>query len=146
MTPKEYLSRFAAGVVRRSGISRATVEAVLPHIFDEIRFQLTEGDYLCVPIEGFGTFAVIDIPERQIHYTYKDIDEIRTLPPKKRLKFAAAKNLKREIEALKFDPTRKSFSRHPEDPPIRKRKDMHYSKRKDVHVKKINTNKNNATF
>lgn len=134
--PKEYLQRFAAAVVKRSGIARPTVEAVLPHIFDEIRYQLTEG-CLCVPIESFGTFAVVDIPERQRHYTYKGADEIRTLPPKKRLKFAATRNLQREINNQAFDPSRSSFRRHPDDPPIRKRKSMQYNKRSEVYLKPI---------
>ena len=137
MIPKEYLTRFAAAVVKRSGIARPTVEAVLPHIFDEIRAILTEGSYPCVPIEGFGTFAVVDIPERQRHYTYNGADEIRTLPPKKQLKFAPTRNMKREINEGKFDPTRRSFSRHPDDPPIRKRSDMHYNKRHTVHLQPI---------
>ncbi len=134
MNPKQYLDKFAAAVVKRSGISRATVEAVLPHVFDEIRYQLCEGQYPCVPIESFGTFAIIDVPERQRHYTYKGVDEIRTLPPKKQLKFAPTRNLKRELNDRKFDPTRHSFSRHPDDPPIRKRKHMAYNKRNEVYL------------
>ena len=134
MEPQKYLQRFAANVVKRSGICKATVEAILPHVFDEIRYQLTEGSYPCVPIESFGTFAVIDIPERQRHYTYKGLDEIRTLPPKKKLKFAPAKNLTREINEGKFDPTRQGFRRHPKDKPIRQRRDMRYNKRGEVYL------------
>lgn len=143
MIPKEYLQRFAAAVVKRSGIARPTVEAVLPHIFDEIRYQLTEGG-LCVPIESFGTFAVVDIPERQRHYTYKGADEIRTLPPKKKLKFAPTRNLQREINNQQFDPSRSSFKRHPDDPPIRKRKHMEYNKRNKVFLVPIKKAKNNT--
>lgn len=137
MLPKEYLQRLAANIVKRSGIARPTVEAVLPHVFDEIRYQLCEGGYPCVPIEGFGTFAVVDIPERKRHYTYKGADEIRTLPPKKQLKFAPTRNLKREIETGKFDPTRKSFSHHPDDPKIRKRQHMRYNKRNNVFLEPV---------
>ena len=133
MPPKEYLQRMAAAIVKRSGIARPTVEAVLPHVFDEIRYQLTEGK-LCVPIESFGTFAVVNIPERQRHYTYKGADEIRTLPPTLRLKFAPTKNLLREVMQKQYDPSRRSFSRHPDDPPIRKRKNMVYNKRKEVYL------------
>ena len=133
MLPKTYLSKFAANVVKRSGVCKATVEAVLPAIFDEIRYQLTEGT-LCVPVEGFGTFAVVDIPERQRRYTYGGKNEIRTLPPKKRLKFAPTRNLSREVAAGKFDPSRKSFSRHPKDPPIRKRCNLRYNPRNKVFV------------
>ena len=133
MPPKEYLQRMAAAIVKRSGIARPTVEAVLPHVFDEIRYQLTEGK-LCVPIESFGTFAVVNIPERQRHYTYKGADEIRTLAPTLRLKFAPTKNLLREVMQKQYDPSRRSFSRHPDDPPIRKRKNMVYNKRKEVYL------------
>ena len=136
MLQKEYLHRFAAAIVKRSGIARPTVEAVLPHIFDEIRYQLTEGK-LCVPIESFGTFAVVDIPERQRHYTYGGRDEMRTLPPKKKLKFAPTRNLRREINAGQFDPTRKSFYRHPNDPPVRARSNMAYNPRKTVYLTPI---------
>ena len=110
----------------RYGSTQATVEAVLPHVFDEIRYRLVEGKYPCVPIDSFGTFAVINVPERKHHYTYKGADEWRTLPPQKRLKFNPAYNLKRELQAGKFDETRKSFKHHPQDPVIRKRKDMKY--------------------
>lgn len=124
--PKDYKQHFIAQVVKRSGICRATVEQVLPAVFDEIRYQLTEGS-LCVPIESFGTFAVIDIPERTYHYTYGGRDEDRTIPPTQRLKFAPAKNLRREIfEDHRFDPTRRSFTHDPRDPALRIRKDLYY--------------------
>lgn len=133
MRPHEYKKHFIAAVVKRSGICRATVEQVLPAVFDEIRHQLSEGA-LCVPIESFGTFAVVDIPERTRHYTYKGADELRTLPPTQRLKFAPTKNMRREIQEHRFDPSRQSFSRHPDDPPIRKRKDLRYNTRKELYV------------
>lgn len=133
MTPKKYFQMFVANVVQRSGLSRPTVEAILPHVFDEIRYQLTEGQ-LCVPIESFGTFAVVDIPERQRLYTYKGANEIRTLPPQKRLKFAPTRNLKREIAAGNYDPTRKSFTRNMEDPPVRARSRMAYNPRKNIYL------------
>lgn len=125
MLPKTYLQKFASAVVKRSGICKATVEAVLPHIFDEIRYQLTEGNQ-CVPIESFGTFAVVDIPERRYNYTYKEPHRTIIVPAKKRLKFAPTRNLQREVDEEQFDPSRSSFSRHPEDKPIRRRKDMQY--------------------
>ena len=130
MIPREYLQRIASNVVKRSGICQATVEQVLPALFDEIRYQLCEGKYNCVPIESFGTFGIVEIPEREYHYTYKGADEMRTLPPCKRLKFLPARNLRREVENGQFDPTRKSFRRHPDDPPIRKRKNMKYQPNK----------------
>lgn len=136
MQPKQYLQKFAADIVKRSGIARPTVEALLPHVFDEIRYILTEGNQ-CVPIEGFGTFAVIDKPERRRRYTYKGKNEVHVLPAKKVLKFAPTKNMKREIDAGKFDPTRKSFWHHPQDPKIRKRADMRYNKRSEVYLEHI---------
>ena len=136
MLPKQYLQKFAAAVVKRSGIARPTVEALLPHVFDEIRYILTEGNQ-CVPIEGFGTFAVVDIPEREHRYTYKGKNEVHTLPATKRLKFAPTKNMKREIDAGRFDPTRRSFSHHPQDPKIRKRCDMQYNSRKDIYKEPV---------
>lgn len=122
--------RLAKAVTKRSGICQATVEQVLPAVFDEIRFQLIEGRYHCVPIESFGTFGIIEIPEREYHYTYKGADEMRTLPPTKRLKFYPTRSMRREIENGQFDPTRQSFKRHMEDPAIRKRKNMKYQPNK----------------
>ena len=137
MLPKQYLTKFAAAIVKRSGIARPTVEAVLPHIFDEIRYQMTEGQNPCVPIEGFGTFAVIDKPERTRRYTYKGKNEIHTLPAKKVLKFTPTANMKREINAQHFDPTRRSFWHHPQDPKIRKRCDMKYNPRSEVFLEHV---------
>ena len=134
MLPKEYLTRLSAAVVKRSGICQATVEQVLPALFDEIRYQLIEGRYHCVPIESFGTFGIVEIPERQYHYTYCGKDEMRTLPPKRRLKFYPTRNMRREMEQGIFDPSRQSFKRHPDDPPIAKRKAMKYRPlRKEVY-------------
>ena len=130
MMPKEYLHKLSAAVTKRCGICQATVEQVLPAVFDEIRYQLIEGSYPCVPIESFGTFAVVDIPERQHLYTYKGANEMRTLPAKKKLKFAPTRNFKRELDHGKFDESRRSFSRHPKDPAIRKRADMRYKPNK----------------
>lgn len=132
MLPKTYLQKLAANIVKRSGIARPTVEALLPHVFDEIRYQLTEGEYPCVPIEGFGTFAVTDVPERTRRYTYNGANELRHLPAGKKIKFAPTCNLKREVNNGKFDPTRRAFTHHPDDPKIRKRADMRYNKRKQV--------------
>ena len=126
MHPKKYLHRFAANVSKRSGISRSTLEVVLPHVFDEIRYQLTEG-CLCVPIEAFGTFAVVDIPERQRQYTYKDISEIRTLPACKRLKFRPTKSFQKEIQDQVFDTTHTAFRRNEGDPMIRTRSRLKYN-------------------
>jgi nucleoid DNA-binding protein len=126
MEPKTFLNKFTAGVVRRSGICKATCLAVIPAVFDEMRYLLCEEKYPCIPIESFGTFAVIDIPERERRYTYKGANEIHVLPAVKRLKFAPTKNMQREIEGCHFDPTRHSFTKHPDDRPIRKRKNMRY--------------------
>ncbi len=126
MLPKEYLQRLANAVAKRSGIHQATVEQVLPALFDEIRFRLCEGKYKCVTIESFGTFGVVDIPEREYLNTYKGKLKKVHLLPKKKLKFYPTRNLRLEVEGCKYDPTRRSFSRHPKDPPIRKRKDMAY--------------------
>ena len=142
MFPKQYLTKFAAAVVKRSGIAKPTVEAVLPAIFDQIRYELTEGN-LCVPVEGFGTFAVIDKPERKRRYTYKGKNEIHTLPAKKVIKFTPTKNLKREVDAQHFDPTRRAFWHHPEDPKIRKRCDMQYNKRNKVYLEHVSESPEN---
>ena len=128
MLPKEFLQKFAADVSKRCGICQATVEQVLPACFDEIRYRLCEAKYPCVPIESFGTFAIVEIPERERRYTYKDTDEIRHYPPKQQLKFAPTRNTRREIQDHKFDQTRRSFIRHPADPPIRKRKNLQPNK------------------
>lgn len=126
MRPHNYKEHFIAAVVKRCGICRQTVEQVLPAVFDEIRYQLAEGSQ-CVPIESFGTFALIDIPERQYPYTYKGKNELRTLPPTQRLKFAPTRNMRREvIKEHRFDSTRKSFVHDPHDPPLRRRKELGY--------------------
>lgn len=138
MYPKQYLQKFAAAIVKRSGIARPTVEALLPHVFDQIRYEMTEGS-LCCPVEGFGTFAVIDKPERQRRYTYKGKNEIHVIPPKKVLKFTPTKNLKREVDAQKFDPARRSFWHHPDDPKIRRRCDMKYNPRNQVFLEHVSS-------
>ena len=122
MSPQQNLKKFAAAIVKRSGICLATVEAVLPAVFDEIRCQLSEGKRSCVAIDSFGVFYIQDVPERQRRYTYKGKDELRTYPPDRRLKFRPARNMKRELQSGQFDSSRKSFSRHPKDPILRKRK------------------------
>ena len=136
MLPKQYLQKFAAAVTKRSGICQATVEAVLPAVFDEIRHQLIEGPWPCVPIESFGTFAIIEKPAREYHYyrPSKGIDEWRQLPPKKMVKFSPTRNMRRELERGQLDPTRKSFSRNPKDPPIKTRKNMKYCKPREIAV------------
>ena len=130
MQPYKYFKKFAAEVTKRCGICQATVEQVLPAVFDEIRYQLCECQYPCVPIECFGTFTVVDIPERKRHYTYK-CDEIRTLPPTKRIKFRPTRNLRREATELRaFDSSRRSFCHHPQDPPIALRNKLLYQPKK----------------
>ena len=124
MFPKEFLQRIAADVSKRCGICRATVEVVLPAFVDEIRYILAESKYPCIPIESFGTFAMIDVPERDRLYTYKGKTEIRHLPAKRKLKFSPTHSFRQELEQGQFDPSRKSFSRHPKDRRIRKRGDM----------------------
>ena len=137
MLPKSYLQSFAANVVKRSGINLPTVMAVLPHVFDEIRFQLTEGT-LCVPIESFGTFSVIKVPERQRLYSYKlETPELHTLPATMRLKFRPTRSFKEEIAAQQYDPTRQSFTRHRDDRPIRKRRNMRYNKRHNITIEHV---------
>ena len=137
MPTSMFLKKFAADIVKRSGIARPTVEALLPHVFDEIRYRLTEASIPCVPIDGFGTFAVIDKPEHQYHYTYKGADKVKTIPAKKVIKFAPARNLRREVDAQKYDPERHSFWRHPADPPIRKRQHMQYQKGHPINARPI---------
>lgn len=130
MQPHKYFQKFAAAVVKRSGICQATVEAVLPAVFDEIRYQLTEGS-LCVPVECFGTFAVKDVPEHEYLYNRNNANRICTVPAKKQIKFAPARNLTDEMNAGKFDAMRRSFVRMPGAPMLRKRSDMRYRKVKD---------------
>ena len=121
----KFYQKFAADIVRRSGIARPTVEALLPHVFDEIRYQLTEGT-LCVPIEGFGTFYVKDVPEHEFLYHRGDKREIHTVPAKKVVKFAPTRNLRLEAEAGKFDANRRSFIHYPQDPKVSCRGDLRY--------------------
>ena len=129
MQPHKYFQKFAAAIVKRSGICKATVEAVLPAVFDEMRDQLTEGTQ-CIPIEGFGTFAVIDRPEHEFLYHRGDIQEIKTVPAQKKIKFAPTRNLTNEVNRGQYDDARRSFVHMPGDPLLRKRKDMRYRKPK----------------
>ena len=78
-----------------------------------------EGEKQWVAIESFGTFAIKEVPEREHLYTYKGKSEMRHLPAKRVLKFSPTKNFKNEVELRQYDPIRKSFTRHPDDPPIR---------------------------
>lgn len=130
MQPHKYFQKFAAAIVKRSGLSRPTVEALLPHVFDEIRYQLTEGS-LCVPVESFGTFTIKDVPEHEFLYHRGEKREIKTVKAKRVLKFAPTRNLRLEVEGRKYDPERKSFIHHPADPRISKRHDLRYRKQKD---------------
>lgn len=126
MRPHEYKSHFISAVVKRSGICRATVELVLQATFDEARFQLAEGAE-CIPIESFGTFAVVDVPARSYRCRGKDGQvRVKPIPAKRRLKFSPTRNLRREIEQQQYDPSRRAFSHHPQDPHIRTRKNMKY--------------------
>ena len=126
MTNK-YAKSLVSNIVKRSGICTATVERVLPAVFDEIRHQLVEGPGV-VCIESFGTLAVIDIPERQYHYTYKGRDELKTVAPTKRIKFAPARSFRREVDAGQFDTRRESFKHFPSDPPLRGKSRLKYQK------------------
>ena len=131
MLQRQSLDMLARAVAKRCLINVNTVKAVLPAFIDEVRFQLSEGK-LSVPIESFGTFAMIEIPEREHQYTYKGVTTMKHLPPKKKIKFSPARSFRREIESGHFDPTRHSFSRHPKDPVLRNRAQMAYhNERKD---------------
>jgi nucleoid DNA-binding protein len=130
MLPKSYLKKIAANVSKRCAIALPTVLQVLPAFIDEVRYQLAEGSYPCVPIESFGTFAVINRPEHEYLYNYKGANQVHVIPARRQLKFKPAASFQREIETAQYDPTRKSFSRHPDDKPIKKRNDMRYKKGK----------------
>lgn len=130
MFPQKYFQKFAAAIVKRSGIARQTVEALLPHVFDEIRYQLAEGKG-CVPIEGFGTFAIKDVPEHEFLYHRGEVREIHTVPAKKVIKFAPTRNMTDEVNRGQYDAARRSFVRMPGDPMLRKRHDLRYRKVKD---------------
>lgn len=125
MLPHKHSQKFAAAVVKRSGLSLATVEVMLPAVFDEIRYQLTEGS-LCVAIEGFGTLYVKDVPEHEYLYNRNGESRICTVPAKKKIKFAPTRNMTGEVNAGKFDDARHSFVRMPGDPLLRKRQDLRY--------------------
>lgn len=122
-----YVKRLVSNIVKRSGICTATVERVLPAVFDEIRHQLVEGPGV-VAIESFGTIAVIDYPEREYHYSYKGADEIKKVPPRKRIKFAPAKSFRAEVDAGQFDQKRQSFRHYPGDPTLRTKSRLQYQK------------------
>ncbi len=131
MKINHHLNLLVSAVVKRSGICRATVEQVLPAVFDEIRYQLAEGKKRCVPIESFGTFGTKALPWRKHTYTYKGVTKTVIKEPTLRIKFLPTRNFRREIESGTFDPTRRSFYRHPKDPAIRRRKDIKYKPMKE---------------
>lgn len=133
MEPKRYLHALAQAVSKRSGIAIATLEVAIPALFDEIRQTLAEGRYRCVSVESFGTFTVKMVPSR--HYTRRFPDghtEVIELPEKLRVQFLPSRNLRNEVEASHFDPTRESFVCHPDDRPLKFRKSIPdpYKKRK----------------
>ena len=124
--PKKRKNDFISAVVRRSGICRATCEQVVPAVIDEIRHQLTEGR-LFVAIESFGTFGVKELPLRQHLYNYKGKREMRTLQPKKVIKFAPTRNFRQEVQAGQYNPEYRAFVHNPKNPPIRGRSNMKYN-------------------
>ena len=63
MLPKSYLQSFAANVVKRSGINLPTVMAVLPHVFDEIRYILTSDFGDTVSAVRHVTVVPVGLPE-----------------------------------------------------------------------------------
>lgn len=122
MQPKKYLYKMAQAVSKRSGISINTLLVALPAIFDEMRYTLCEGKYRCITIESFGVLSVKERPQR--HYTRRFPDghtENIDLPPKLVIKFSPSRNMRLEVEASKYDPTRQSFVLHPDDHPLRTR-------------------------
>ena len=123
MEPKKYLYRLAQAVSKRSGISIATCQVVLPALFDEMRYMLCEGQYRCVTVESFGTLTVKERPSRHYRRRFPDgTSEIIELPPKLIVKFLPTRNLRHEVETSHFDPTRQSFVIHPDDHGIRTRR------------------------
>lgn len=130
MIPKSYLTKLASAVSKRSGICQATVEQVLPALFDEIRCRMTDDEFPCVAIESFGTFGVITKPEREYDNTYRGVRKHVHLEERRVMKFYPTRNLRQEIEARSFDPSRRSFEHHPDDPALRRRNKMVYHKMK----------------
>lgn len=122
----KYFQKFVAAIVKRSGIARPTVEALLPHVFDEMRQRLAESDDPCVPIESFGIFAAIERPEHEYLHNRDGRHEVKTVPARRQLKFRPAKNLRCEVEQRQYDPTRRSFTHHPGDPTLATRHDLRY--------------------
>lgn len=123
------LTRMARKISKRSGIALPTVEEVLKAAFDEWRQELTEGSGIVV-VESFGTMSVKEVPARSYHYyrPEKGIDRMVPLPAKRTLKFTPTRNMRRELEQRRFDPTRKSFFRHPDDPRNRYSSQSKYKK------------------
>lgn len=123
MQPKKYLYKLALAVSKRSGISINTCQVVLPALFDEIRYRLAEGDFRCITVESFGTLTVKELPKRHYNRRFSDGHVERVdLPNKYVVKFLPSHNMRMEVEASKFDPTRHSFVLHPDDHPLRTRR------------------------
>lgn len=130
--PRQRKHDFISQVVKRSGICRATCEQVAPAVIDEIRYQLAEGK-LFVAIESFGTFTVKELPLRQHLYTYKGKTELRTLQPKKVIKFAPTRNFRQEVQAGQYDPEYRAFVHHPKAPKLRTRSAARYQPNQEMH-------------
>lgn len=123
MQPKKYLYKLALAVSKRSGISVATCQVVIPALFDEMRYMLCEGQYRCVTVESFGTLTVKELPKR--HYNRRFTDghvETVELPSKLTLKFLPSSHMRQEVERSKYDPSRHAFTLHPDDHPLRTRR------------------------
>lgn len=138
MQPKKYLYKLSQAVSKRCGISIATCQVVLPALFDEMRFALCEGDYRCVAVESFGSFIVKQLPKR--HYNRRQPDgsvHLIDLPPRLQVTFKPTRNLRREVEASRYDPTRESFVCHPDDHPIRARKSIMVKTKKLVNINMV---------
>lgn len=131
-----YLNRMVSAVSKESGVSKNTLEYVLPFIFDYIRREIVEGDNHFVAIDNFGMFALKEISAREYHYyrPSKGIDEWRKLPAKRTMKFVPTRNMRQEVEQGKFNPDRMSFVHHPDEPVIRGRTyfKKYASKKKEI--------------
>lgn len=123
MEPKKYLYKLALAVSKRSGISVATCQVVIPALFDEMRYMLCEGQYRCVTVESFGTLTVKELPKRHYKRRFPDghVEDVE-LPHKLVSKFLPSHNMRLEVEQSKYDDSRHAFTLHPEDHPLRTRR------------------------
>lgn len=113
---------FVEAVMEQSGVDRATIEHVVPVVFDVIRQQLCQGER--VRIANFGVFFPLKLKERTVINNTGHTPRTHVLPAEWRPRFRPADTFTAELRARLYDADRTSFHRtgEPNLPHLRGRK------------------------